>query len=101
MADAPPPPLLTWTTHPLTERPAAAVAALIAVAALATASGMFGGDWLWGLSALLILGVSLNRFWTTSQLSDSQGGVVNSRNVASVVNANLVPSPSIELRLYL
>ncbi|MBM4776425.1 MAG: hypothetical protein GQE15_01870 [Archangiaceae bacterium] len=45
--------------------------------------------------------VSLNRFWTTSQLSDSEGGVVNSRNVASVVNANLVPSPSIELRLYL
>ena len=63
MADVPPPPLLAWTTHPLTERPAAAVAALIAVAALATASGMFGGDWLWGLSALLILGVSLNRFF--------------------------------------
>lgn len=45
--------------------------------------------------------VSLNRFWTASQLVDSEGAVVNSRNVASVVNANLVPSPSIELRLYL
>lgn len=46
--------------------------------------------------------VSLNRGWSASQsLDQSTGAVVDARSVGSVVNASLVPSPSIELRLYL
>lgn len=46
--------------------------------------------------------VTLNRYWTTSRTTDlSSGTVTPSRNVSSVVGASFVPSPSIELRLYL
>lgn len=46
--------------------------------------------------------VTLNRTWSAWQAVDPMtGAVVDSRSVGSVVNANLVPSPSIELRLYL
>lgn len=46
--------------------------------------------------------VTLNRAWSAWQTIDpSTGAVVDARSVGSVVNANLMPSPAIELRLYL
>jgi hypothetical protein len=46
--------------------------------------------------------VALNRYWNAGQsINQSTGDVIDNRSVVSVVNASLVPSPSIELRLYL
>lgn len=46
--------------------------------------------------------VSFNRSWTAFPTQDPSTGVVSeNRNAASYVSASFVPSPSIELRLYL
>jgi hypothetical protein len=46
--------------------------------------------------------MTLNRNWTSSPTRNlTTDEVTESRNVSSFVNASFVPSPSIELRLYL
>ncbi len=46
--------------------------------------------------------VTFSRNWSSSPTQDlTTGAVTDNRNVSSFVNASFVPSPSIELRLYL
>jgi len=64
---------LAWRAHPARHRPGAAGLAGLAVAAVALASAAMGGVF-WGLVALIVLPLSLSRFFFPSRfLIDSDG----------------------------
>lgn len=64
---------LAWRAYPARQRPAAAVLAGLAIAAVALASAAVGGVF-WGILAVVVLVLSLNRFFFPSRfVIDSEG----------------------------
>ena len=70
---APPVELLSWRAHPARERPAAALLGGLAVIAVALLCAALGGVF-WGILAVVVLLLSLNRFFFPSRFAiDSEG----------------------------
>jgi len=68
--------VIRWTVQPLIERPARALLALAAIAALSIAVAAFASEALWGLVAALVLGIALNRAFLPSRYALEPGALV-------------------------
>ena len=61
-----------WTAWPAIESPARTFILVLAMAVLAVLAGVLGGDVLWGLTAVVLLSIGLNRWFlpTTYEVDD-------------------------------
>lgn len=66
---------ITWSVHPLRERPLAGVLAVLAVVALAGAVQLFAESRVWGVVAALVLCLALRRFFFASRFEIAASGV--------------------------
>lgn len=64
-----------WTAHPAGQRPLAALAAVLIIALISSATTAFEGGLAWPLLSALILCLSLNRFFFTSYYELDADGI--------------------------
>jgi hypothetical protein len=58
-----------WVAWPAGERRGRTLVLIVIIAALAALAWAIGGDWLWGVTALALLGFGLNRWFLPSTFS--------------------------------
>jgi hypothetical protein len=65
----------SWRAHPAAEHRGRAALAAVAVLAVAAAAAAFAGSAWWGLFALVVLVVALNRFYFPSRFTIDDDGI--------------------------
>ena len=67
---------MEWTVRPVQDRPLIGVFASLIIAALGIFVAMVAGDWIWGVLAVVLLFMTVSRFFLASRVRISDEGIL-------------------------